>query len=321
MPVGLRRLQVSVQNFAARPHGDGGRGRIQMRHEERSLAGDAQPFPLADGEGRDAAMSAQGLAAGINNGTWPQSLGATSAQIGHIVVVGNEADLLAVGLGVHRQAHGTCLRTHIFLAGHVAQGKQYAPQELACNSEQHVGLVLVPRRLAQDRWTTANRQNARIVAGGHPRNPQGVRMTNEPAELDLGVAWNTGIGRAAAPVFVDEILDDRLECVREVQHVELDAQLVRHRARVRRVLRRAASARVAVRIAGRTQTHEHACDLEARSAQQPGRHRGIDPAAHGNQHPLLAIDHLAHPLATPCRETPGPREARARGSRVAWARA
>jgi hypothetical protein len=100
------------------------------------------------------------------------------------------------------------------------------------------------------------------------------------------------------PVFVDEILDDGLEGVREIQHIELDAKLVRHRARVGRVLGRAAPARVTVRVAGHAQAHEHARDLKPRVAQQPRRHRRIDPAAHGNQHAPLAIDHLAHHLAS-----------------------
>jgi hypothetical protein len=95
-------------------------------------------------------------------------------------------------------------------------------------------------------------------------------VANEPPELDLGVARDTGIGRAAPPVFVDEILDDGLEGIREIQHIEFDAQLVRHRARVGRVLGRAAPARVTVRIAGHAQAHEHAlCTSNPASRSNP----------------------------------------------------
>ena len=298
MPVGLRRPQVAMQDLAARAHCDSGRSRIQMGDEQGRLARYAQSFALADGEGGDAAMAAQDLAAGIDNRAWSQRLGAAPAQIGNVVVVRHETDLLTVGLVVHRQAHAACLLAHVSLAGHVAQGKQNAPENLARNSKQHVGLVLVPRRLAPDGRMTAGRHDTRVVAGGHPRNPQRVRVANEPPELDPGVARDTRIGRAALPIFVDEILDDGLEGVREIQHIELDAQLVRHRARVGRVLGRAAPARVTVRVAGHAQAHEHARDLKPRVAQQPGRHRRIHPAAHGHEHPFLTVSRHLHSLAS-----------------------
>jgi hypothetical protein len=117
------------------------------------------------------------------------------------------------------------------------------------------------------------------------------REGEQAVELEVAVADRAGVGRAAARVLVDEVADDRAELVLQVHRLERDAELRGDHARVARVGDRAAA------LLGRfvlldvhAVAHEQAHEIAALLPQHPGRDRGIDAAAHGDDQARGALD-------------------------------
>ena len=120
-----------------------------------------------------------------------------------------------------------------------------------------------------------------------------IGIVEQLAEFQPGVADDARVRRAPGRILVDEVVDDPIELLLEVQGVEGDVQHLGHAAgvvgvgraaapclRVARVVQNAGP-RASRRLLVLAVAHEHADDLVALLAQQPGGHAAIDAPRHG----------------------------------------
>ena len=110
--------------------------------------------------------------------------------------------------------------------------------------------------------------------------PSRQRPLQEPVELQVGVARDTGV-RRPAPLVTGDVRPDHVpfEVSREVEHVMGDAELLRHPAGVLDVGHRATAG-----VRGATpELHRGPDDLMAILAHQGGGHGRVHPAGHGDQ--------------------------------------
>ena len=236
-------------------------------------------------------------------GPLPQPAG----QPGPGVAVGDEADVVAVGLLRHREAPGGGLLAHLRL-GRVAQGEEGPGELVGVEHAEHVRLVLGgvhrPVQLTPPRGPL---DDARVVAGGDRVEAQRHRPVEQRRELDPLVAPQARVGRAPGRVLRDEVVDDvALEAAGEVPDVERDAEPVRDAAGVTGILEGAAAARrLTQRRGGLRQREVHADDLVTRVEHPGGGDRRVDPARHRGDDP-----HQSRPPARRARSTTAGRAAR-----------
>ena len=132
--------------------------------------------------------------------------------------------------------------------------------------------------------------NPGVVAGAHRVEAERHRPVQDRGELDLLVAAQARVGRAAGGVLGDEVLDDVLvEPLGHIPDVERDADHIGRPAGVPGVLQRAAAAGagpVGLRVGGQRQMD--AGHLVTR-VYRPRRGRGgVHPARHGREYPKTA---------------------------------
>ena len=205
------------------------------------------------------------------------------AQPAGVVAVGDEADVVGVGLVGHQQAARPGLAAHGRLVG-VAQREEGVPQLLLVEHAEDVGLVLgvVGGAVHLDQPVGAGAQ-LRVVPGRHRVEAQGERPVEDGGELDLLVAPQARVGRAPGGVLVHEVLHDVLvEAVGQVPDVERDADDVGRAACVVAVLDGAAPARPgAVRRRVAAQGEVHPGHLVPGLDGAGGGDGGVHPARHG----------------------------------------
>ena len=112
-------------------------------------------------------------------------------------------------------------------------------------------------------------------------------MLQQRAELHLVVAGEAGVGRAAAGVLADEVVDDVfLELALQVEHVVADAERVGGGAGVVRVFDGAAALVVAggAGVLLRPEAHGDADDVVTLAGKQARGDGRIDAAGHGDNH-------------------------------------
>ena len=216
------------------------------------------------------------------------------------VAVGDEADVVAVRLVGDGQAAGGGLLADLVLGD--AAEREHGPVQLRAGQDgQHVGLVLGRVHAAQQAAAGPRRpgglaglgggggqgrDEAGVVAGADRVEAEGDGAVEDGRELDLLVAAQARVGRVAAGVLGDEVLDDVLvEPLGQVPDVERDADHVGGPAGVAGVLERAAAAGAGPVGPGvARQGQVHAGDVVA-GLGGPGRgHRGVDAARHRGQH-------------------------------------
>ena len=145
----------------------------------------------------------------------------------HIVPVGDEADVLRVGLLRVFKAEvcgeGADLRLAVF-----ADGKQQMRELALRHLVEHIALILVRVHAAQEQ-VTARRSveaDAGVVPGGNIVEAVVERPVEHRAELQLAVAVQTGVRGAARAVFRDKMPHDlAAEKVAQVEHPVGDAHL------------------------------------------------------------------------------------------------
>ena len=165
-----------------------------------------------------------------------------------VVAVGHEANLLAVALSRHREAH---------LAGHLAhprlpvlaQREQRPRQLLLRQTPQKIGLIarFVHRAIEQMPAGTLVEPQARVMARRDPHRAERGGHLQELIELDEVVAQRARNRRAPRQILVNEGPHHlALEPLFEIHHVIRNAELLRHPPRVVDVVERAAAARGAI---------------------------------------------------------------------------
>ena len=212
-------------------------------------AGQAQSLALADGEAEVALVRAQDLTVRADQRALLGAERALEEATG--VAVGHKADVIGVRLVRYRQPALGGLRAHGSLRGGITQGKERSGQALTSGDSQHVGLVLgsVSRAGQAQVVGVSGASRARapgepgVVAGGHGVEAHRQAALQQGVKLDPLVAAYAGVGSAPGTVLGQEIGDDPfLELLRQVPHVEGDAEDLGGPACVRGVLDRAAPA-------------------------------------------------------------------------------
>ena len=143
---------------------------------------------------------------------------------------------------------------------------------------QHVRLVLRAVGATRDTARAVGPQHdARVVAGGDRVDAERGGPSQQPIELEVPVALDARVGRAARGVVGDVGRDDlRVEVVAEVEHVVVDAELVGDASGVVDVGDRAAAG---VALAA-PQLHRDAGDAVAPLDEQRRGDRRVDAARH-----------------------------------------
>ena len=122
------------------------------------------------------------------------------------------------------------------------------------------------------------------MAGGHRVKRLRLRVGAKHPELDLPVAHDVRIGCQSVGVFIEQVIHHKAAVVaHQVDNAKLDADLLRHGARVLDVLLPGA-------IAGEgglldPVLHVGADDLAALLLQKERGNAAVDPAGHGDQNP------------------------------------
>ncbi|MEZ4570480.1 MAG: hypothetical protein R2849_09170 [Thermomicrobiales bacterium] len=125
--------------------------------------------------------------------------------------------------------------------------------------------------------------DARVMSGCQTAGADSPCPVDERLELHLAVAFEAGIRCAAARVFIDEIVDDRLfELALEIDRVERHADAVSRHPRIFKGFRGAARVRILFALGRRVEAHVDSDDAIAALPQQQGSDRRVDPAAHGD---------------------------------------
>ena len=203
-----------------------------------------------------------------------------------VVACGHEADLLRLGLGGGDEAEFAGAGANLGL-GEFAQRESQPGQQRAGKAPQEVGLIL--RRVAapEESRLPVHDPGPHVVSGSDGIAAEQLSPPQQVPELGVGIATDAGVGRAAARVLRDEVVDDVAgELILHVEDVVGDAQRIGDPARVHDAVQPAAGARRSRLLLVAEGLHGRADELVALLGQQRGRHRGVDPSGHGHQDPL-----------------------------------
>ncbi len=256
---------------------------------------DAQSPALADGVVLVAVVLSEFLALGIDDGAWGGFVfgGTALGDDAGIVLIGDETDFLAVGFVEDGQ---------VALLGHgadgglvfkLADGQEHAIEAMTGRAEQDVGLILVQVTAPGEMFDAVDGLDAGVVAGGDIVGVDAVGVFEEFAELEPIIATDAWIGGSACVVFADEIINDAIELLFEIEHVQRDVEHGRDQASVGCVIDRATA--LLVRFIGVTGgavfgfgvgsavAHETADDLITLLLEYDCRRRAVDAAAHGEE--------------------------------------
>ena len=259
------------------------------RHDvERLLRGDPEPFALPDRVPQDPLVVPQEVPFPVHEAPVvfadPPALEETG-----VGVVGDEADVLALPLLVHRQPRAEGDLPHLLLH-HLPHGEPDPPQPVGVERIEEVRLVLPGVRRGEEAATPVGlRADDRVMPRGDPFRPQLVGLAQQRAEFHMLVAQDARVRRAARLVLPDERVDHLpAEFVPQVEDVVRDPQGVAHAPGVVQVVQRAARP-LAIPRHGRivVEVHRDADDLPPVPLQEQRRHGGVDPPAHRRQNPSL----------------------------------
>ena len=141
-----------------------------------------------------------------------------------VVVVGDEADLLAVGLVEDGEVEALGDRPDLGLM-EAADGEEHAGEFVPLCAEEDIGLVFAVVEAAEEGGLAVDLLNAGVVAAGDEVGVDLACVVVELAELEPVVAADAGVGRAARGVLGREVVHDAAEVLAEVDDVEGDAEL------------------------------------------------------------------------------------------------
>ena len=159
---------------------------------------------------------------------------------------------------------------------------------------EEVALVLARIDAPQKFRHAVVASDARIVAGGNPVCAHAHGVIEKGPELDLRIAENVRIGRAAGRVFAKEVGKDAfLIFAREIDCLDVDADHVGDSRRINEVLARGAVLAVVIIL---PVFHEETDDFIALFLEEPGAYRRIHASGeadddfffrHGKEHPRM----------------------------------
>ena len=251
-----------------------------------------------------ALVCAEHVSGGVNHLPLARQADVAALEQPCVVVVGNEADFLRIGLVKDGEVQLAGNLAHCGLL-HLADGKERSRELIARDAEEDVRLVLGAVDAAGQARAIITRDDPRVVAGGHEVAAELGRVVVELAELEPVVAANARIGRAAACVLILEVADDATKVLLEVDDVEGNVEPCGDEACIAGVVDRAASlmpdleglggsghvARRGVdgrdlveRFSRRAETHKDPNDIEAAPLQQRRGNGRVNASRHGKKY-------------------------------------
>ena len=287
-PIHVAQHEAADEKRLARTDDDAPVIRIELHHIERLALGDADAAALADGEMDDAVMAAEHAAVDMHDIAGLRRAGLQLGNDVGIAAARHEADVLAVGLfrDLERELAGDVARLRL---GQVAERETDEVELLGRGGEEEIALVARKiRRSEQAAPAIVEAAGRNIVPGRERRGAEFARRREQVGELDRLVAGDAGDRRLARHIALGEPIDDRgAEAILVVEHIVRNTEPLRDAAGIMDVLARAAGARPVRGLAMIVELHRHADDVIALALQHSGDDRGIDPARHRDDNPIV----------------------------------
>src|SRR4051812_12195197 len=246
------------------------------------LATDLDSPPLADGEVDDAAMAAEDPAGEIDDLSRRFRFWTHALHQARIIAIGNEADVLAVGLCGDLELQLGSDPPDLVLR-QLAERKAQEFELLARRSIEEIALVAARVGALLQLDPVAIEHSPHIMAGGEAVGPELPREGDEIDELHALVPAGAWYRRPPTRIFLHEPADHALaEPALVIEHVMSDAEPVGDGLGVIDVLPRAARARSARGLAMVVELERHADDLGTGLGGERSRDRAVDAARHGD---------------------------------------
>src|SRR6266850_1696749 len=164
--VHVRRQEPVALETAWRADGEAVGAGVDVRHIQGAALPDAEPAPLTDRVAGDAGVGAEHATVTVDDRARPEHVRIPAAQETAIVVVGHEADLLALRLVGRDEAESARVRADLVLV-EIADGKMRRCQLRLIERPEEIGLVLA--RVAHRLAAAARAEAPRRIVGLLPR--------------------------------------------------------------------------------------------------------------------------------------------------------
>lgn len=194
--------------------------------------------------------------------------------------VGNEADILTLGLGRRAEIEVGGDRSDVGLC-HCPHRQEQTPQNQLVDHMKYVGLVLGAIDPTRKSRAARRVEDTGVMPSGDPIETQRVGSTNKSVELEVPITFDTRVGRSAGRMVANVGTNHvAFEVFAKVEHVVLDTKPVGDSTGI-------------VDIAHRTTTgvgrpapefHGDADDLVAGVEQQRSGDRRINTARHHHEY-------------------------------------
>jgi len=282
-PVQLLDTHRADRQRAPWPDHDPPRLRLDAHDVQRlGHPADLDPAALADGEMDDAAVLPEHLPAQVHDIPGRDGFRSQLLDQARIIAVGDEADVLAVGLGRHLQPGFRRDAPHLVL-GHRAQWEAQIIELLAGRAVEEIALVAARVGALVKLGAAMPDQPLDIMAGGEAVGAKLARERDQVGELDPLVACRARHRGPAARIFVGKAVDHAAaEAAFIIEHIMGDAEPIGDHLRVVNVLPRAACAGTPDRRAVVVQLERDADHLGTGARGERGRDRAVDAAGHGD---------------------------------------
>ena len=269
------------------PHSDRAFAGVDVHDVEANPRRQSKALSLSDREAVHAVVRADDAAGGVADGAGGAD-GAVRFEKGIVVAVGDEADLVAVGLLRDGEIELARQRADSRLVERTDR-EERVRELILRQREEKIRLILRGIDAALEQVLPAGLLDASVVAGRHQACAKPLGARGERGELQIAVAVHARNRRAAAGVLAHEVRHDGLvELPLEIDDVVGNTQLACDSPGVVQVVDGAARAEahfaVGVRSGVIVQLHREADDLVPLTSEQCGGDRRIDPARHGDDY-------------------------------------
>ena len=201
---------------------------LDAHHEARLAERHAQPLALTNRELLKPSVLAQHLAGSIDEFPSCVLFATIASDESRVVIVGDEADFLGVGLvgGLDARLPGHLSNRSLGISPH---RKDHVFQDFAFNPEQDVRLVLIQIEAPkQARLILTDILRLGIVAAGYCVGSDRLGELPQLPKLQPDIAHHTRIRCPASQILVGEIVLDLAKRILKVQRVKRDIEGIGH---------------------------------------------------------------------------------------------
>jgi len=147
--------------------------------------------------------------------------------------MGNETNVLAIGLACRTQTKFSCTLSHIVF-GHSTNWEHHVFQLRSLQHVQDVTLIFGKVRTAsQTRSAIGRSHNLRVMTGSDNVETQCLGPGHKPIKLEVPVAFDARVGSNSSGMISDIGFDNvAIKVLGEVEHQMIDLELLCHSASV-----------------------------------------------------------------------------------------